>query len=80
MDRRGTGDKVLKGSEFLRRLRRYGDLHGLEVRLDEKRGKGSHATVYVGTRRTVLKDRKKELGKGLLAAMLGDLGVDPEKF
>ena len=40
--------------------------------LDEKRGKGSHATVFLGERYTVLKDRKKELGKGLLRAMLKD--------
>lgn len=70
----------MKGSEFLRRLKRYGDARGLDVRLDEKRGKGSHATVYLGRRYTVLKDRKKELGKGLLRAMLSDLGVDPETF
>lgn len=68
----------MKGSEFLRRLNRYGRAHGLQVRLDEKRGKGSHATLYLGERYTVLKDRKKELGKGLLRAMLNDLGVDPD--
>lgn len=68
----------MKGSEFLRRLKRYGRAHGLQVRLDEKRGKGSHATLYLGERYTVLKDRKKELGKGLLRAMLNDLGVDPD--
>ena len=48
--------------------------------LDEKRGKGSHATVFLGERYTVLKDRKKELGKGLLRAMLKDLRVDPDVF
>jgi mRNA interferase HicA len=68
------------GSEVLRRLKRYGKSRGLDVRLDEKRGKGSHATVYLGARHTTLKDRKKELGKGLLRAMLSDLGVDPTKL
>ncbi len=70
----------MKGSEFLRRLNRFGRARGLDVRVDEKRGKGSHATVYLGERHTTLKDRKKELGKGLLRAMLGDLGVDPADF
>ncbi|MGQ0664302.1 MAG: type II toxin-antitoxin system HicA family toxin [Pseudomonadota bacterium] len=70
----------MKGSEFLHRLKRYGRSRGLDVRLDEKRGKGSHATVYLGERYTVLKDRRKELGKGLLRAMLSNLGVDPEEF
>lgn len=70
----------MNGNEFLRRLKRYGRQHGLKVVLDEKRGKGSHATVFLGERYTVLKDRKKELGSGLLRAMLGDLGVDPGAF
>jgi mRNA interferase HicA len=68
------------GSEFLRRLRRFGRARGLVVIVDEKRGKGSHATVYLGGRRTVVKDRKKELGAGLLRAMLGQLGIDPKDF
>lgn len=70
----------MKGSEFLRRLKRYGRSRSLQVRLDEKRGKGSHAILYLGERYTVMKDRKKEIGKGLLRAMLSDLGVDPEEF
>jgi len=70
----------LNGHEFLRLLKRYGRSRGLKVEMDEKRGKGSHATVFLGDRYTVLKDRKKELGKGLLRAMLSDLGVSPEDF
>jgi len=76
--RKGGGD--VNGNEFLRRLKRYGRPRGLEVLLDEKRGKGSHAAVFLGERYTTLKDRKKELGKGLLRAMLSDLGVDPAEF
>ena len=70
----------MPGSEFLRRLKRYGRSRGLEVRLDEKRGKGSHATLYLGERYIVPRDRKKEIGKGLPRAMLSDLGVDPEQL
>jgi|TARA_B100000315_G_scaffold242656_1_gene265086 mRNA interferase HicA len=44
------------------------------------RGKGSHGTVYLGRRRTTLKDRRKEIGKGLLNAMLADLGIDLKDF
>ena len=39
-------------------------------------GPRSHGTLYVGGRRTTVKDRKKESGKGLLAKMLADLGID----
>jgi len=40
------------------------------------RGKGSHATLYFGIRFTIVKDRKKEIGPGLLQKMLSDLGLD----
>ena len=36
--------------------------------------------VYAGDRRTTVKDRKKEIGKGLLNKMLADLGIDREEF
>ena len=45
------------------------------VRLVTSEGSGSHRTLYVGKRKTTVKDRKKEIGKGLLAKMLGDLGI-----
>ncbi|MDE0620673.1 MAG: hypothetical protein OXH83_03265 [Bryobacterales bacterium] len=38
-------------------------------------GSGPHGTLYVGKRKTTVKDRKKEIGKGLLAKMIGDLGI-----
>ena len=33
-----------------------------------------------GDRKTTVKDRKKEIGKGLLAKMLGDLGIEKDDF
>lgn len=38
-------------------------------------GKGSHGRLYYGDRFTTLKDRKKEIGPGLLNAMLDQLGL-----
>ena len=43
-------------------------------------GAGSHGTLYAGHRRTTVKDRKKEIGKGLLAKMLADLGDRQGRF
>ena len=43
-------------------------------------GAGSHGTLYAGDHRTTVKDRKKEIGKGLFAKMLADLGIDKEEF
>ena len=31
--------------------------------------------LYVGKRETTVRDRKKEMGKGVLAKMLGELGI-----
>ncbi len=65
----------MTGTELLRRLKRLGSERGIEVRLDELKGKGSHAALYYGTRRTTLKDRRKEIGPGLLSALLRQLGL-----
>ena len=63
----------MKGSEFIQRVQRLGKARGVSVRLVTERGKGSHATLYFGTRFTIVKDRKKEIGPGLFRKMLADL-------
>jgi mRNA interferase HicA len=45
------------------------------VSFDRGPGKGSHGRLYYGNRFTTLKDRKKEIGPGLLSAMLHQLGL-----
>jgi len=65
----------LNGNEVLRKLHRLGRTRGTEVRVDQRHGKGSHATLFYGRRKTILKDPKKEIGAGLLRAMLNDLGL-----
>ena len=67
----------MNGNELIRRLRRLGQQRGVEVRLDELKGKGSHTVLYYGSRRTTLKDRRKEIGPGLLRSMLRQLGLIP---
>ena len=43
-------------------------------------GAGSHGTLYAGDRKTTVKDRRKEIGKGLCRKMLADLGIDRNEF
>ncbi len=50
----------------------------LAYRWDPQRGVGSHGTVYLGERFTVVKDLKKELGPGLLADLWKQLGIRKE--
>lgn len=68
------------GAEFMRRLQKLGKARGIAVAFRAERGKGSHGTLYYGERFTVLKDRRKELSPGLLAAMRKQLGLTGEAF
>jgi len=63
------------GSEFLRKIKHLGRRRGVAVSFDSGPGKGSHGRLYYGGRFTTLKDRKKEIGDGLLSAMLHQLGL-----
>ena len=65
----------MTGNEFERRIKRLGRRLGVPVSFDRGLGKGSHGRLYYGDRFTTLKDRKKEIGPGLLNAMLGQLGL-----
>ena len=67
----------MTGREFIARIRKLGRRTGTEVRVVTKWGKGSHVALFFGSRRTTVKDRKKEIGTGLLRAMCGQLGIDP---
>ena len=68
----------MTGAELIRRIRRLGRIRGISVRFEPRPGKGSHGRLYYGDRFTTLKDRRKEIGTGLLAAMLGQLGISKE--
>jgi mRNA interferase HicA len=66
------------GAEFIRRMRKLGRKRGVPVEFVAERGKGSHGTLYFGTQRTTVKDRKAELSQALLHAMLKQLGLSLE--
>jgi mRNA interferase HicA len=68
----------VKGVEFLRKAKAIAHRRNLEFRWTAERGVGSHGTLYLGDRFAVVKDLKKELGPGLLAAMCKQLGIRKE--
>jgi mRNA interferase HicA len=70
----------MNGNEFLKRVKRYAKQNELIYRFEKHRGKGSHGTLYVGEKKTTVKDRKKEIGTGLLNAMLAQIGIQPGDF
>jgi predicted RNA binding protein YcfA (HicA-like mRNA interferase family) len=65
----------MTGSEFLRKITRLGRARGAVVRFDRRHGRGSHGTLHYENRKTTLKDLRKEIGEGLLQAMLKQLGL-----
>ena len=68
---------VVKGEEFERRVRRLARRTKITSTFVADKGKGSHGRLYVGEEFTTLKDRKKEIGHGLLSKMCRDLKIDP---
>ena len=65
----------MRGQEFERKIRKLGRRRGVLVAFDGGHGKGSHGRLYFGDRFTTMKDRRKEIGPGLLKAMLDQLGL-----
>lgn len=68
----------VKGSEFEHRVQKLAKKMGLSCAFIASQCKGSHGRLYVGAAFTTMKDRKKELGKGLLVKMCSDLKISPE--
>jgi mRNA interferase HicA len=67
----------MTGADFIRRVRKIARARGVEVRFEARYGKGSHGRLYYGERFTTVKDRKKDIGPGLLRKMLTDLRLNP---
>ena len=65
----------MKGAEFIRLVQALARKQGLIWRLDEKRGKGSHVTLYFGDRMTIVRNLRDELKTGTLHGMCKQLGI-----
>jgi hypothetical protein len=60
--------RFVTGNEFLRRITRLGRAHSIAVRFEQRHGKGSHGMLHYGSRKTTLKDLRKEISPGRPAA------------
>ena len=65
----------MKGSEFIRKIKKLAKKRGIEAYVDKKRGKGSHVTLYFGDRLTIVRNPSDELKTGTLKAMLKQLDL-----
>jgi hypothetical protein len=68
----------MNGDQFIRRARKWARANDLPERVESSRGKGGHQTQYVGDQFTVVKTG--EIGTGLQAAMLRQLGIPKGEF
>jgi predicted RNA binding protein YcfA (HicA-like mRNA interferase family) len=66
----------MNSADFIRKVRKLGRKHGVRVRMDKGHGKGSHAVLTYGDRRTIVPNG--ELKKGTFRALCQQLGIDPE--
>ena len=65
----------MRGNEFIKKVETLGKERGITVRVDKKRGKGSHQTLYFGERKTIIRNPKDELKTGTLHGMCTQLGI-----
>lgn len=70
----------MKGSEFIKKLKDLAHKKGTAVVLEERRGKGSHSTLFFGSRFTIIRNLKDELKTGTYKAMLKQLGITEKDF
>jgi len=66
----------MRGNEFIKRIKRLAKEREIDMRIDKKRGKGSHVTLYYGDRLTIVRNLSDELKTGTLNAMLKQLGLN----
>lgn len=65
----------MNGNEFLRKVKALGKRNGRIVKLEKRRGKGSHMTLFYGERFTIIRNLKDELKTGTYKAMLKQLQI-----
>ncbi|MGL6344693.1 MAG: type II toxin-antitoxin system HicA family toxin [Waterburya sp.] len=70
----------MRGNEFVKKVKKLAKANGFEARVDHKRGKGSHVTLYYGDKFTIVRNLKDELKVGTLRAMLKQLGIKEDEI
>ena len=70
----------MKGNEFVKKIKKLAKANNLEAWIDQKRGKGSHVTLYYGDKFTIVRNPKDELKTGTLKAMLKQLGIREDEI
>ena len=70
----------MKGNEFIKRALRLAKQRGVAAKVDRKRGKGSHVSLYFDGKHTIVRNPKDELKTGTFNAMLKQLGLSKNEI
>lgn len=73
--RTGAYNLDMDGNELIRRLRKLARKTGTTVTVDRRHGKGSHATLQFGARRSTVPIHSTDMPRGTLRAILTQLGL-----
>lgn len=65
----------MKGGAFVKRVQRYAKSKKIPCSWRPDMGKGSHGTLTLGDRRTIVRNPKDELKTGTYHSMLKQLGL-----
>jgi mRNA interferase HicA len=71
---------IMKGNELIKKVKKLAKKRSIKARVDEKRGKGSHVTLYFGDKFTIVRNPKDELKTGTLNAILKQLGIKEDEI
>ena len=69
---------TMNGNELIKKIKKLAKKNDVHVYFDKAHGKGSHGTLFYGGNHTTIKDKKKEIGPGLLNSMLMDLEISKD--
>lgn len=67
----------MNGRQFIQRIRRLGRRTGTPVRVNTRRGKGGHVTLWYGDRFTMVSMHPSDLPAGTFRSMCRQLGIGP---
>ncbi|MDD5059050.1 MAG: type II toxin-antitoxin system HicA family toxin [Sideroxydans sp.] len=67
--------QIMKGSEFLKKLKTLAERKGWSYKWHPDEGKGSHGALYLNGQKTIVRNLKDELKTGTYHAMLKQLGI-----
>ena len=70
----------MKGSELLKRIKKLGKIKGINVEHIQRRGKGSHTTIFYGRCFAVVPQLKDELKTGTYKAILKQLCINEDEL